>query len=84
MHGMAGASANTSSHVGLTPLHLAAQFEHVDCVRLLVAANGNYAAEDRDSDSPYGTAASVGSLHSIKVTDRAACPRDLRKEPGDI
>lgn len=66
-----GASHDTASEAGHTPLHVAAANRHCDVVRRLAEAGASIEAQNSHGNTPLHSAAATGTVDVVSVSRSA-------------
>ena len=58
---------NVKDHRRRSPLHLAAQLDRCECLRVLIGARASIRSKDASGDRPVHSAARAGAAHCLRM-----------------
>lgn len=73
---------NATNHFGATPLHWAAVWDSVDCMRLLIEAGANVHAKQHNNQTALHSAAKAGSVEAVAVLIKAGAHTSVKDDSG--
>ena len=77
-----GADVNDTNEDGYTPMHLAAIYGELECVRLLLQNNANKEAPDNDGKTPLHWAAHEGKVECVAALLEAGAMKNASNKGG--